>query len=149
MLIVALDGTTVGKDDLCPDETVAGQPVGASEDAEPAAERESRDSDRRAAAAGNGTAAYVQAPVDVGELRPSTDNRQVSRHGHAVHEAEIDEETAGRGASREVVATAADGSRDREATRERDGLCHVGCGSASHHCLWSDIVESLYGRLTH
>jgi hypothetical protein len=58
-VLVALDDSTVCQHDPRSDELVGGQPVPATEDAKPAAERQPGDPDGRAGAGGNRQAMTV------------------------------------------------------------------------------------------
>src|SRR6266542_2264159 len=67
MMLVAFDDATVGQDDLCLEEVVAGQTVLAAENPEPAAEGEAADPDGGAAAGGDGAAMLGQRVVETSE----------------------------------------------------------------------------------
>ena len=66
---VAVHASSAGEGHLCADQRIAGQPVPATEQAEPAAHGESGDADRRAAAGWDGPPALVQCVVHLGQPR--------------------------------------------------------------------------------
>ena len=101
----------VVQDDARGDELVAREAVQPAEDADPAAEREPRDADRRAAARGDRPAVGLQRVVDLAEPRARADRDRLLVDLDRSHRAGVDQDAGRRRMAGEVVPAAAD--RDR------------------------------------
>jgi hypothetical protein len=73
---IAVDDATVGQDDVGREQLVGGQPVLAAEDAEPAAERQAGDADRRSAAARDRAPVFVERAVELAEPHAGADRHR-------------------------------------------------------------------------
>jgi hypothetical protein len=89
------------------DDQVRGEAMGATEDAEAAAERQAGDPDSWPAARGYRATVGSEPVVDVGKARPGAHGDRALRDRHLVHAAHIDDDAGRRRASSEPVAAAA------------------------------------------
>ncbi len=103
LVLVALHDATVRQDHLRADELVAGEPVLAAQDAEPATERQSRDPDGRPATRSDRNAVRL----DLVEPCPGAHGRNAFLDRYGVHRADVDDDPSGGGAAREAVPSTA------------------------------------------
>ena len=120
-VVVGVDDPAVGQHDRGGDQLVARQPVLAAEDADPTAERQAGDPDRRPAAGDDRAALLRERVVDRAELRAGADRRSRSVEAHVVDRADVDQRAGGGRASGEAVAAAA----DREPVAAPDRVRHL------------------------
>ena len=85
IVLVALDNAAIRQDHLCPEQVIGRKTVPAAEDAHPAAEGETRDPDRGAAAGRDGEPVPVQRVVHLAQARPCTHRRHATRDRHGAH----------------------------------------------------------------
>jgi hypothetical protein len=123
------------------DELVGGEPVFATEDSEPAAERQPGDPDRWAGAGGNRQAVRVELLVDVAEQCPGFDRDEAVGDRDRTHLAEVDQDSGSRGAAGEAVPAAPHRDLRSDPPCESDRLGNVVCRDALHHRLWGDFLE--------
>ena len=115
---VAVDEASVGEHDLSTDEAVARETVRAPQQADPAAEREAGDPDRRSAAGRDGSPVRVQCRVHLRESSAGPHGGEsVVGHGDVVHRAQVEHDPVARRSPREAVAAAA--RRDAQARGSR------------------------------
>jgi hypothetical protein len=146
-VLVAVDDATVCQHDPRSDELVGGEPVPATEDAKPTAERQPGDPDRRAGAGGDRQTVTVKPLVDVAEQRPGLDRGKAVGDRDGAHLAHVDQDSAGRRAAGETVPAAPRSDLGSDSSCERDRLGHVGCGHAKHGRLRRDVLELRPGGL--
>ena len=139
--LVAVDDAAVGEHHPCGDELVAGQPVLAAEDPQPAAEHEAGDPDRRAAARRDRHAVRIERVIDVAEPCAGADRRHPVADRHAVDRGDVDQHPLGRGAAGEAVPAGAHRQLESAAAGGRDRLGHVGGRRAARDRLRPEVVE--------
>ena len=115
---VRFEHAPAGGDDLQRLQAIGGQAVVARHDAVAAAQRQSGDPDRRAAAAGDEHAARGERRVEVGETRPGADRRDAAIDADAVHRADVDDHARARRVAGVAVAAAAGDRLDLPAGAE-------------------------------
>src|SRR5688572_5325784 len=145
-MLIALDDAAIRQHYLCCEQAVRGEPVFAAEDAEPAAQGEAGDSDRRTASGRDGEAVFVQRVVHVSEPGASSYPHHAAGDRHRAHWAYIDYDPLGRGAPCEAVPAAADHRLKSRAPGEGDRLGNVLRSLAKHEGLRLDVLEAGYGR---
>jgi hypothetical protein len=124
--LVAFDDAPVGQHHPRGPQRVAGQPVPAPEDPEPAAEHEAGDPDRRPAAGRDRHAGRVERVVQPLQPRAGPDRRHRSRQRHVRQRRHVDHDPVGGGPAGEAVAAAARHRVQVVPARERERLLHVG-----------------------
>jgi hypothetical protein len=90
--VVTLDNAAVCQYDLRMNELVRGQPVLATENPEPAAERQSGDPDVWARTCGDREPERLEAVVDVSEQRTCAHRGNAARDRHGAHWAQVDQD---------------------------------------------------------
>jgi hypothetical protein len=112
-IVVRVQHPSVSEHDGGRQQAVAGQAVPAAENAEPAAQGQPGDADRRPAPGGDGATVPGEPVVDLGETHSGADHGPVAVDPYAGHRAHVDHHAGGAGPAGEAVAAAA--YRDRVA----------------------------------
>jgi hypothetical protein len=131
VVLVAVDDATVGQDDPCPEQVVAGQAVLAAEDPQPPAEGEAGDPDRGTTAGGDGQAMGGQRVVELAEPHAGTDGRHLARDRHRAHGRDVENDPFGRGPAGDRVPTAPDRRRQAQPARDGEGRGDIGGSRAA------------------
>ena len=115
----AVDDLAAAQNDARAEHLVAREAVQAPEDADPAAEREARDADGRAAPRGDRAPVRRERVVELAEPHARADGHGVAVDVDRAHRARVDQHACGRRGAGEVVTAAADRERLAEARGRR------------------------------
>jgi hypothetical protein len=134
VVMVAVHDAAVREHDLCADEAVAGQPVPAPEQADPAAEGEAGDADRGTAPGRQGAAVGVERRVHLSQARAGSDRGDpVVCHGDAVEAGQVEHDPVRRRPAREAVPPATRDDAVPGGRRVRHGAHDVRHRAAQDH----------------
>ena len=134
MVVVAVHDAAVREHDLCADEAIAGQPVLAPEQTDPAAKGEAGDADGGTAPGRQGPAVGVQRRVHLSQAGAGSDRGDpVIRHGDAVEAGQVEHDPVRRRSAREAVPPAARGDAVPGGCRVRHGANDVRDRAAQNH----------------
>jgi hypothetical protein len=134
-LCARVDDASVGGDDLCRRQVVAGQAVAAQEPAHSAAEREAADAGGGDEATGHGEVEGLGLVVEVAPGHPGLGGHPAPYRidEGALHRRQIDDDAAlAGGEPGDAVSAAAHGDEQVLAARELDGADHVRRPGAAH-----------------
>jgi hypothetical protein len=107
VVAVAIHDAAVREHDLCADEAIAGQPVLAPEQTDPAAKGEAGDADSGTAPGGQGPAVGVQRRVHLSKAGAGSDRGDpVICHGDAIEARQVEHDPVRRRSAREAVPPA-------------------------------------------
>jgi hypothetical protein len=125
MVIVDIDDPAVREDDLRPQQVVGRDAVPATEDPEPASQRDAGDAHARTRALGDRQAALLQRIVDLARRGARLDGHDVAGHRHQPHRRDVDDHASRRGPPGEAVAARAGRRGEAVAADERERLAAV------------------------
>jgi hypothetical protein len=149
VVLVALDHPTVGRDDLGPEQVVAGQAVLPAQDPQPAAEGEAGDPDGGTAAGGAGQAVLGQRIVERAEPHAGTDGGHVPRDRHRAHGHDVEDDPVGRGPAGNRVPAAPDRCPLAQPAGDGERRGDVRGGRAQDDGRRPHMLEARHHRLAH